>query len=84
MIGELVEAGIGRPPSLFDRVRVLRLDEAALLADPALARLDPELWTPRLALAGGAASVRPNIPPLPGPTSAVPDVNEPPVGARSR
>jgi len=43
MIGELVEAGIGRPPSLFDRVRVLRLDEAALLADPALARLDPEL-----------------------------------------
>lgn len=42
-IGELVEAGIGRPPSLFDRVRVLRLEEAALLADPDLARLDPDL-----------------------------------------
>lgn len=42
-IGELVEAGIGRPPSLFDRVRVRRLDEAALLADRALAELDPGL-----------------------------------------
>lgn len=42
-IGELVAAGIGRPPSLFDRVRVLRLDPAALLTDPALARADPDL-----------------------------------------
>lgn len=43
VIGELVEAGIGRPPSLFERVRVLRLDEPALLADPDLARQDPDL-----------------------------------------
>lgn len=42
-IGELVEAGTGRPPSLFERVRVLRLDESALLADPDLARVDPDL-----------------------------------------
>lgn len=43
VIGELVQAGIGRPPSLFDRVRVLRLDEPALLADRALAGQDPDL-----------------------------------------
>lgn len=42
-IDELVAAGIGRPPSLFDRVRVLRLDAPALLADPVLARADPQL-----------------------------------------
>ncbi|MET0189377.1 MAG: hypothetical protein ABW212_10280, partial [Pseudonocardia sediminis] len=42
-ISELVEAGIGRPPSLFDRVRVLRLEEAGLLADEELARADPGL-----------------------------------------
>lgn len=43
LIDELVEAGIGRPPSLFERARVRRLDEAALLDDPGLAALDPEL-----------------------------------------
>lgn len=42
-IDDLVVAGIGRPPSLFDRVRVLRLDAAALLTDPVLARADPDL-----------------------------------------
>lgn len=42
-IGELVAAGIGRPPSLFERARVLRLDEPSLLADRALAELDPDL-----------------------------------------
>ena len=42
-IAELVAAGTGRPPSLFDRVRVRRMDEAELLADPVLARLDPRL-----------------------------------------
>lgn len=43
LIGELVEAGVGRPPSLFERARVVRLDEAALRGDPCLAALDPEL-----------------------------------------
>ena len=42
-IEALTAAGQGRPPSLFERVRVRRLDEAALRADPVLARHDPDL-----------------------------------------
>lgn len=42
-VAELVAAGRMRPAMLFDQVRVLRLDDAALLADPALAAADPEL-----------------------------------------
>jgi molybdenum cofactor guanylyltransferase len=42
-IGELLDGGLFRPAALFGRCRVLRLDAAALLADPALAAVDPEL-----------------------------------------
>lgn len=42
-VEELVADGRLRPPDLFERCRVRRLDEAALLADPVLARLDPRL-----------------------------------------
>jgi molybdopterin-guanine dinucleotide biosynthesis protein A len=40
---ELVAAGMLRPVMLAEAARVLRLDDAALLADPALAAADPEL-----------------------------------------
>jgi molybdopterin-guanine dinucleotide biosynthesis protein A len=40
---ELVAAGRFRPVMLTEGARVLRLDEAALLDDPALAELDPDL-----------------------------------------
>jgi len=43
VIAELTAAGEGRPPSLFDRVDVRRIDEQALRSDPLLARLDPAL-----------------------------------------
>lgn len=43
LVLELVEAGRLRPAELFERVRVLRLDAEALLADPALRAADPEL-----------------------------------------
>jgi molybdenum cofactor guanylyltransferase len=43
VVAELVEEGRLRPGMLFARARVLRLDEAALLADPALAAVDPRL-----------------------------------------
>ncbi|MBW0102265.1 molybdenum cofactor guanylyltransferase [Pseudonocardia sp. KRD-291] len=70
-IAELVAAGIGRPPSLFDRVRVLRLDESALLTDPDLARADPDLasltnvntpdeYAAALARSAGAGDGRPS------------------------
>lgn len=39
----LIDAGRMRPAMLFEEVRVLRRDDAALLADPALAGADPEL-----------------------------------------
>lgn len=39
----LIAAGRTRPAMLFAEVAVLRLDEAALLADPALAARDPRL-----------------------------------------
>jgi len=39
----LVQAGRLRPAFLFDECVVSRLDEAALLADPVLAALDPDL-----------------------------------------
>jgi molybdenum cofactor guanylyltransferase len=42
-IDALIAAGRTRPGMLFDEVRVLRLDEAALLADAALAAADPAL-----------------------------------------
>lgn len=42
-IAELTDRGEGRPPSLFARCRVRRLDEDALLADGELARHDPAL-----------------------------------------
>jgi molybdenum cofactor guanylyltransferase len=42
-IGELVAAGRRRPGMLVEDCRVARLDDAALLADPDLARLDPDL-----------------------------------------
>lgn len=42
-VGELVAAGRLRPGMLFAEVRTLRLDEAALLGDVALAAVDPEL-----------------------------------------
>jgi molybdopterin-guanine dinucleotide biosynthesis protein A len=42
-VAELVEGGRLRPGMLFDGVRVLRLDEVALLADPELAAVDPRL-----------------------------------------
>ncbi|MEJ8280759.1 molybdenum cofactor guanylyltransferase [Pseudonocardia spirodelae] len=43
VIDGLTAAGQGRPPSLFARCAVRRLDEPSLRADPVLARLDPEL-----------------------------------------
>ncbi|MEQ3553763.1 molybdenum cofactor guanylyltransferase [Pseudonocardia nematodicida] len=42
-IAALTRAGEGRPPSLFARCDVHRIDERALRADPVLARLDPGL-----------------------------------------
>ena len=43
VIAELTDAGEGRPPSLFARVGVCRIDEASLRSDPVLVRLDPGL-----------------------------------------
>ncbi|AEA25489.1 MULTISPECIES: molybdenum cofactor guanylyltransferase [Pseudonocardia] len=43
LVTSLVADGVLRPPDLFERCRVLRPDEPALLADPVLARLDPDL-----------------------------------------
>ena len=43
LIAELLAAGRLRAGMLFDRARVLRLDEAALLTDPVLAAVDPQL-----------------------------------------
>jgi molybdopterin-guanine dinucleotide biosynthesis protein A len=43
VVAELVAEGRLRPGTLFARARVLRLDEAALLADPVLAAVDPRL-----------------------------------------
>jgi len=42
-VAELVAAGRMRPAMLFEQVCVLRLDDAALLADPAFAAADPAL-----------------------------------------
>lgn len=42
-IAALLDSGRSRPGMLFERARVLTLDEAALLADPTLAGVDPEL-----------------------------------------
>lgn len=42
-IEKLLEAGRLRPAHLFEECAVRRLDDADLLADPALARVDPEL-----------------------------------------
>lgn len=42
-VAELIAGGLRRPPDLFGLVRVSRPDEAALLADPELATLDPQL-----------------------------------------
>ena len=42
-VTELVEAGRLRPSTLYEQCRVLRLDEPALLTDPALAAADPRL-----------------------------------------
>lgn len=43
LVAELVAAGELRPAALFRRCATLRLDDAALLTDPALAAADPEL-----------------------------------------
>ena len=43
LAAELVAQGAGAPKALLDRVDVLVLDAAALLADPALAAADPAL-----------------------------------------
>ncbi len=43
LITTLLAAGKRRPGMLFERCRVVELDEAALLADPAIALLDPGL-----------------------------------------
>jgi molybdopterin-guanine dinucleotide biosynthesis protein A len=43
LIGSLVADGLLKPAFLFERCQVARLDEAALLADPALAAADPSL-----------------------------------------
>lgn len=43
LVAELVAAGDLRPAYLFRHCATLRLDDAALLADPALAAADPEL-----------------------------------------
>ena len=42
-VAALVDGGTLRAQSLFERCRVLRLDEAALLTDPDLAAADPRL-----------------------------------------
>ncbi len=42
-VAELIAADRLRPASLFERSRVLRIGADALLEDPVLARLDPEL-----------------------------------------
>jgi molybdopterin-guanine dinucleotide biosynthesis protein A len=42
-IGTWVAEGVRRPGQVFERCRVRTLDEAWLLADPELARLDPDL-----------------------------------------
>ena len=43
VVASLVAADRLRPAFLFDQCRVVRLDDAALQADPAVAALDPEL-----------------------------------------
>jgi molybdopterin-guanine dinucleotide biosynthesis protein A len=43
LIAELLDAGRNRPPNLFERCRVRELTDADLLADPALAEVDPDL-----------------------------------------
>ncbi|MGH3584995.1 MAG: molybdenum cofactor guanylyltransferase, partial [Pseudonocardia sp.] len=43
LVADLVAAGDLRPAFLFRRCATLRLDDAALLADPVLAAADPEL-----------------------------------------
>ena len=43
VVASLVAADRLRPAFLFDQCRVLRLDDATLRADPAVAALDPEL-----------------------------------------
>jgi molybdopterin-guanine dinucleotide biosynthesis protein A len=43
LVAELLDAGRLRAGGLFERARVLTLDEAALLADPVLAAVDPGL-----------------------------------------
>ena len=43
LVTQLVTGGDLRPAFLFQRCRALRLDDAALLADPELATVDPEL-----------------------------------------
>jgi molybdopterin-guanine dinucleotide biosynthesis protein A len=43
LVAELLDAGRLRAGGLFERARVLTLDEAALLADPVLAAVDPRL-----------------------------------------
>lgn len=43
LVEELLGEGDLRPGMLFRHCRVVRLDDAALLADPDLARLDPDL-----------------------------------------
>lgn len=46
-IEALLAAGRLRPFFLFEQVRTLVVDEARLLADPALAAADPDLWSLR-------------------------------------
>ncbi|HEX3974952.1 MAG TPA: molybdenum cofactor guanylyltransferase [Solirubrobacteraceae bacterium] len=46
-VEELIAAGRLRPGFLFERCRVVELDEAAMLADPAVARADPQLASVR-------------------------------------
>lgn len=43
LMAKLVDEGRLRPGMLFEQCSVLRIDDAELLADPDLARLDPEL-----------------------------------------
>lgn len=43
LVASLVADGLLKPAFLFERCQVTRLDEAALLADPALAAADPSL-----------------------------------------
>ncbi len=43
LVGSLVADGRLKPAFLFEHCRVVRLDEATLLADPALVAVDPEL-----------------------------------------